>query len=263
MAGSIDFSHARTPPGLRLYAVGDLHGRLDLLRALHRHVDMELQADAPTDWRIVYLGDYVDRGPDSRGVLEFLAEAKARDPRHVVLAGNHDLGLLDFLARPDPCGIFITHGGLETAASYDVHAAHFGAVEEGGDALRAFHAAVATAIPQSHLALLHALEASFDCGDFFCCHAGIRPGVALERQSVDDLVWIRGEFHRHEGLYPKVILHGHTPSGKVTVRPNRVNLDTGACRTGRLSVLRVEDARKTILTVRQEGVFQSSAAVTP
>lgn len=263
MAGSIDFSHARTPPGLRLYAVGDLHGRLDLLRALHRHVDMELQADAPTDWRIVYLGDYVDRGPDSRGVLEFLAEAKARDPRHVVLAGNHDLGLLDFLARPDPCGIFITHGGLETAASYGVHAAHFGAVEEGGDALRAFHAALAAAIPKPHLALLHSLEASFDCGDFFCCHAGIRPSVALECQSADDLVWIRGEFHRHEGLYPKVILHGHTPSGKVTVRPNRVNLDTGAYRTGRLSVLRVEEARKTILTVTEEGVFQSSAAVTP
>lgn len=263
VADGIDFSSARPPPGLRLYAVGDLHGRLDLLTTFHRHVAAELQADAPADWRIVYLGDYVDRGPDSRGVLEFLAEARIRDARHVVVAGNHDLGLLDFLAKPDPCGTFITHGGIETAASYGVHAAHFGAVEEGGEALHAFHSALKAAIPNAHVELLRGLETSVACGDFFCCHAGIRPGVALERQSAADLVWIRGDFHRHEGLYAKVVLHGHTPATEVTVRPNRVNLDTGAYRTGRLSALRIDEAGKTILTVTEEGISQSDAAVTP
>lgn len=263
VADGIDFTSARPPSGLRLYAVGDIHGRLDLLEGFHRHVAAELQADAPTDWRIVYLGDHVDRGPDSGGVLEFLAQAKTRDARHVVLAGNHDLGLLDFLSEPDPCGIFITHGGIETAASYGVHAAHFGALEEDGEALHAFHAMLKTAIPNAHVEFLHGLETSFACGDFFCCHAGIRPGVALEHQSVDDLVWIRGEFHCHEGLYSKVILHGHTPAAEVSARRNRVNLDTGAYRTGRLSALRIENGGKTILTVTKQGVSQSNAAVTP
>lgn len=263
MAGGVDFIHARTPPDLRLYAVGDIHGRRDLLEIFHRHVAEELKSDAPGDWRIVHLGDYTDRGPDSRDVLELLAQARARDSHHVTLAGNHDLGLLEFLARPERYGLFMTNGGIETAASYGVQWSGPGFCEEDEQALGAFHAALMAAMPPAHIDLLQTLSTSFACGDFFFCHAGVRPGVALERQSVDDLVWIRREFHNHTGLYPKVIVHGHTPVAAAEIRPNRINLDTGAFRTGRLSAIRIDGADKILLTVTREGVTQSIAAVTP
>lgn len=263
MTGGVDLVSARAPPGLRLYAVGDIHGRSDLLEILHRHVAAELAADAPDDWRVVHLGDYTDRGPDSRGVLELLAQAKARGSHHVMLAGNHDLGLLEFLARPEPYGLFMTNGGIETAASYGVRWSHSGFSVEDAQALGAFHAALMAAVPPAHIELLQTLPTSFACGDFFFCHAGVRPGIALERQSPDDLVWIRGEFHNHAGLYPKVIVHGHTPVAAAEFRPNRINLDTGAFRTGRLSAVRIDGAEKRLLTVTKEGVAQSRAAVTP
>ncbi|MET3793910.1 metallophosphoesterase [Aquamicrobium terrae] len=263
MDGDVDLAHARAPQGLRLYAVGDVHGRLDLLEAFHRHVAAEIEADAPPDWRVVHLGDYTDRGPDSKGVLAFLAEAQARDTRNVLLAGNHDLGLLEFIDRPEPYGLFMTNGGIETAASYGVHWSRFGFPVEDQAALSAFHAALLAAMPPAHIDLLRSLTTSFACGDFFLCHAGVRPGIALERQSRDDLVWIRGEFHHHSGLYPKVIVHGHTPVAAVEVKPNRVNLDTGAYYTGRLSAMAVEAGDKRLLTITKEGVSQSSAAVTP
>lgn len=263
MAGGIDLTHAHVPPGLRLYAVGDVHGCSELLEIFHRHVSAEIAADAPEDWRIVHLGDYTDRGSDSRGVLDLLAKARTRDARNVMLAGNHDVGLLDFLARPEPYGLFMTNGGIETASSYGVQWRRFGFPMEDMQALGAFHAALTAAMPQAHVDLLHSLSTSFACGDFFFCHAGVRPGIALERQSPDDLVWIRNEFLNHAGLYAKVIVHGHTPVAAAEIRPNRINLDTRAFRSGQLSAIRIDGADKRLLTVTKEGVAQSSATVTP
>ncbi|MBL8580152.1 MAG: serine/threonine protein phosphatase [Mesorhizobium sp.] len=239
----ISFSDARGPDGIVIYAIGDVHGRLDLMTRMHETIARDIDHHG-RDWRIVHLGDYVDRGRDSAGVIGFLISRSAESGGRVVsLAGNHDTGFLDFLALPDPEGLFARYGGVETARSY-------GVVLEPEDpsAFRAGARALADAVPASHRAFLGGLAFSAAFGDFFFCHAGIRPGVALEAQDHLDLIWIRGEFHRHEGLYQKVIVHGHTPVAQAQILPNRVNVDTGAYATGRLTALAIDGAQKRLLT---------------
>ncbi len=259
----IHFDEAGAPQGMRLYAIGDVHGRLDLLTAMHRHIAAEIDADRPADWRIVHLGDYVDRGPDSRGVLDFLVAARAREPRNLMLAGNHDAGLLEFLARPDPNGVFMNNGGIETARSYGVELRRRGFLTSAERALREGHAALVAAMAPAHVELLRALPHALEFGDFFFCHAGIRPGIPLAGQLPFDLLWIRREFHAHAGLHPKVIVHGHTPVAQPDVRANRVNIDTGAYRTGLLCALAVEGRAKRLLHVTETGFSQCSVTVTP
>ena len=258
MGAGIHFREARAPAGMRLYAIGDVHGRLDLLASMHARIAAEIERDGVADWRIIHLGDYVDRGPGSKGVIDLLIAARQRDPRNVMLAGNHDIGFLDFLDRPDPDGLFMRYGGVETAQSYDVD------LSAGGSAaVRSGHAELLRAVPQSHIGFLQSLAYSATFGDFFFCHAGIRPGIALERQDRQDLIWIRDAFHQHRGLYPKVIVHGHTPHALPEVLPNRVNVDTLAYESGRLTALVVDGAAKTILSVTEDGAVQRSEAVTP
>jgi serine/threonine protein phosphatase 1 len=239
----ISFSDARGPDGTVIYAIGDVHGRLDLLRTMHDDIARDI-ARHGCDWRIVQLGDYVDRGSDSAGVIDFLIDRSEETGRIVSLAGNHDTAFLDFLALPDPEGLFARYGGVETARSYGVTLQL-----EDRSAFRAGAQALGDAVPDSHRAFLDGLAFSAVFGDFFFCHAGIRPGVALEAQDRLDLIWIRGEFHRHEGLYPKVIVHGHTPVAQAEILPNRVNVDTGAYATGRLTALVIDGAQKRLLTV--------------
>ncbi len=239
----IGYSEAKGPAGIVVYAIGDVHGRLDLLARMHETI----AADAGRrggEWRIVHLGDYVDRGPESRGVIEHLVNRSAADRRVLALAGNHDVGFLDFLSSPDPNGTFARYGGVETAQSYGV-ALDPDDVETFPSACRALDAAVL----QAHRDFLRGLKFSATFGDFFFCHAGIRPGVALDAQDEQDLIWIRGEFHRHEGLYPKVIVHGHTPVPAPDVRANRVNIDTGAFASGTLTALVIDGTEKQLLTV--------------
>lgn len=235
---------------MRLYAIGDVHGRHDLLAAMHRRIESELEYAPSTDWRIIHLGDYTDRGPDSKSVIDFLIEAQKRNPRNLMLAGNHDLGMLDFLADPDPDGLFMRYGGVQTAQSYGVDltgdARWFGKAE----AVRRGHAALVDAVPQAHIDFLRSLQFSVIFGDFFFCHAGIRPGIPLESQNPQDLIWIRDAFHHHPGLYPKVIVHGHTPVPEPEVLANRVNVDTLAWQSGTLSALAVNGADKRILAVQ-------------
>lgn len=248
----IHFPDARGPENLRLYAIGDVHGRLDLLQAMHQMVAAEIGRDSPVDWRVIHLGDYVDRGPDSKGVVDFLIAARRRDPRNVMLAGNHDIGFLDFLAEPLVDGLFAHNGGPQTALSYGV-ALDLSSLA----ALRSGHAALAEAVPAAHVAFLRSLEFSAAFGDFFFCHAGVRPGVALEEQRPQDLVWIRHQFLNHAGLYEKVVVHGHTPAPEAEILANRVNVDTGAFRSGRLTALAIDGADKRILTV-SNGAFSAA-----
>ena len=261
----IHFRDARAPDGIRLYAIGDVHGRLDLLAAMHVQIAAETMRDRTADWRIVHLGDYVDRGPDSKGVIDFLIAVSRRDPRNVMLAGNHDIGFLEFLDHPDPDGLFMRYGGVQTAQSYgvDLTANRGGVLAWATNGLRSNHAELVQAVPQSHVELLGSLAFSASFGDFFFCHAGIRPGIALEKQDSQDLIWIRDVFHNHAGLHPKVIVHGHTPQPQAEVKPNRVNVDTLAYQSGRLTALVVEGAAKSILTVMEDGGVQRSEAVTP
>lgn len=239
----VHFLDAAAPPGMRLYAIGDVHGRFDLLVGMHARIEAELERERPEDFRIVHVGDYVDRGPQSREVIDFLVE-RSRDPRIIALAGNHDVGLVDFLAEPDRHGLFATHGGRETAQSYGV-TADFSS-ETGA---RAASNALLAVMPRGHVAFLHALPRSVAFGDFLFCHAGVRPGVALDRQSPEDLIWIRRPFLDHAGLFEKVVVHGHTPSVEPEILANRVNVDTGAFASGVLTALAVDGRTKRILQV--------------
>lgn len=235
---------------MRLYAIGDVHGRHDLLAAMHRRIESELKDAPSSDWRIIHLGDYTDRGPDSKSVIDFLIEARERDPRNLILAGNHDIGFLDFLAEPDAEGLFMRFGGVQTAQSYGVSlSAGGGWFGRSDEALLHSHAALVEAVPQSHVDFLQSLIFSVAFGDFFFCHAGIRPDVPLESQSPQDLIWIRDTFLDHPGLYPKVIVHGHTPVPEAEVMANRVNVDTLAWQSGLLSAFAVNGVEKRILTV--------------
>lgn len=239
---TIDFKHARGPDKLRVYAIGDVHGRLDLLQAMHRRILAENEKSPPFDWVIVHLGDYVDRGFQSRGVLDLLVNLQKKTHRMLALAGNHDIGLLEFLNTGDAYGLFALNGGRQTALSYGININFY-----DPDSVAAGRKALAAAIPPSHIEFLRGLRRSMVFGDFFFCHAGIRPGVDLDRQDPEDLIWIRWEFLENPHLHPKVIVHGHTPVSDVEVRPNRVNLDTGAYASGRLSAIAIDADRKFFL----------------
>jgi len=243
----IRLADASAPQGMVLYAIGDVHGRLDLLEEMHGLIAADRDGRRAADWRIIHLGDYVDRGPDSRGVIEFLVSAMARDRRVMALAGNHDVGFRDCLTPGELPGIFLNHGGPDTARSYGVELDL-----SSRETLLDSQKRLIEAVPESHAAFLRGLDFSACFGDFFFCHAGIRPGVALDRQDREDLVWIRHEFLNHAGLHPKVIVHGHTPVPEPQLRDNHVNLDTGAFSTGILTALVVDGADKRLLRAGKE-----------
>lgn len=244
----VHFLDARGPEGVRVYAIGDIHGHLELLTEMYARIAAEIERDKVADWRIIHLGDLVDRGPDSRGVIDHLIAVTARDSRNIVLAGNHDVGFLDFLALPDPEGLFARHGGKETARSYGV-----GLSMSDAPGLRQSHAQLVAAVPDNHLRFLSALPYSASFGDFFFCHAGIRPGIPLDRQDPQDLIWIRNQFLNHPGLHPKVVVHGHTPQAEPEVLANRVNIDTGVFYSGVLTALVIDGAEKRLISVEKPG----------
>lgn len=235
---------AEAPAGMRIFAVGDIHGRLDLLEAILERITADLNTNPPADWRIIFLGDYCDRGPETRGVVELLAAQCEAEPRNIALRGNHDQGLIDFIFGGENASLFVNHGGAETAASYGVAAAFD--TEAGQGATRD---ALAAAIPPRQLSFLSELPYSASFGDFFFCHAGIKPGVALADQEPDDLIWIRTPFLNDPQLHAKVVVHGHTPCAEPEFMPNRICVDTGACRSGILSALVIDGAEKRVLSV--------------
>jgi serine/threonine protein phosphatase 1 len=214
----------------RLYVIGDIHGRSDLLDRMIVAISADLAANPVEECLTVTLGDYIDRGPDSRGVLDRLI-ANPFPTAFIALKGNHELMFERFLRDPSVADEWRRFGGLETLTSYGIPV---GSVMRGQgyeEAAQALNAAV----PRSHLEFIGALRTSFSVGRYFLCHAGIRPGVALERQSVDDLLWIRGEFLNSRADFGKIVIHGHTPAEEPEVLANRINIDTGAYVTNRLT----------------------------
>lgn len=232
---------ARTPEGLRLYAIGDVHGCLDALERLHRAIADDLAARPPVDWRIVHLGDYVDRGADSRGVIDFLLARMADDRRVLCLRGNHDEMFAAGLdGDPGAVHLWLTNGGDETLGSYGVPLTGF------LDALRAGRPG-ADAIPRAHRNFLDRLANSARFGDFYFVHAGIDPARPLDAQETEAQLWIREPFLTSGQEFEAVIVHGHTPVRRVAVRPNRIGIDTGVVFGGPLSCLVLEGPDKHLL----------------
>jgi serine/threonine protein phosphatase 1 len=222
----------------RLYVIGDIHGRADLLDQIVVKIALDIQQYPGAECLTVTLGDYIDRGPDSRGVLDRLA-SNPFSTNYIALKGNHELLFEAFMQDPSVGHYWRKLGGLETIHSYRVPVSALmtgQGFEEAGKALK-------LAIPTAHLRFLASLKTSVTIGKFFLCHAGVRPGVSLERQKVDDLLWIREEFLTSTMNFGKIVIHGHSPNEWPEVRPNRINIDTGAFATGRLTCLVVENGR--------------------
>jgi serine/threonine protein phosphatase 1 len=226
----------------RIYVIGDIHGRSDLLDRMVDAISRDLQANPSSDCVTVTLGDYIDRGPDSRGVLDRLV----RNPfptDFVALKGNHEALLEMFLNDPAVAEHWRRLGGLETLHSYRVPVSQLmiGANYEQAAA------ALEEAVPDEHFKFLASLKTSAITGKYFLCHAGVRPGVPLERQNVEDLLWIRDEFLKSPVNFGRIIVHGHTPSEQPELLPNRINIDTGAFATGRLTCVVLESAQPRFL----------------
>jgi serine/threonine protein phosphatase 1 len=225
------------PPGSRVYAVGDIHGRCDLLRGMHQLVHEDAyRRQAPRNV-IVYLGDYIDRGADSPAVIDLLLDEPLPSFERVHLKGNHEDSLLRFL---DDLGIgpaWLTYGGSETLASYGIRppslTASASELERAQRELRA-------RLPERHRRFMENLELTHEEGDYLFAHAGVRPGVPLDRQSEDDLLWIREEFLLSDAEFGKLVVHGHTITAQPDVRRNRIGIDTGAFASGTLTCLVLE-----------------------
>jgi serine/threonine protein phosphatase 1 len=232
------------PPGERVYAVGDVHGRADLVEEMQHLIAAHASLSPKRSVTVVWLGDYVDRGPSSRQVVDLLIRSAARQPRSIFLMGNHEDALLRFLLDPRAGPQWCSFGGLETLASYGVASDDLPVGDFYGEARAAFLAV----LPPRHVEFLLSLQLSASIGDFFFCHAGVRPGVRLDAQDPQDLIWIRDEFLHWRHDFGMRIVHGHTPVGEPELRSNRVNVDTGAYATGRLTCAVIEGSEIAFLS---------------
>ena len=236
---------AAVPQGLRVYAIGDIHGYSNLLESLAREIEADLQRHRPDQAVAVFLGDYVDRGPDSAGVIERLVHGRFPTPI-VTLRGNHEDMMMRALAYAGDMEHWCYSGGIETMASYGTditNAAH-------GRGLGKVRRDFLDRFPEAHHAFLAQTKLFYAVGDYFFVHAGVRPGVPLDRQLDTDLLWIRDEFFRSDYDFGKVIVHGHTPRRHPESEPRRINVDTGAFQTGVLTCVALEGTTRRFLSAR-------------
>jgi serine/threonine protein phosphatase 1 len=241
--------NARAPEGLRLYAVGDIHGRLDLLDEMLEIIGQDGATREPVQTALIFLGDYIDRGADSKGVVNRLTSGLPEDADAVFLKGNHEDLLLSFLDEP-VSGLNWLHNGGETALmSYGLNAGTIhDAVWLGQIGLLEAAAQFRTLLPEDHLRFYQSLKLSHRAGDYFFAHAGVRPGVALDQQTEEDLIWIRYEFLNHPYDFGAVGVHGHTPARLPQDLHNRIGIDTLAFHTGKLTAVGLEGARRWFLS---------------
>ncbi|MGY2047787.1 metallophosphoesterase family protein [Methylobacterium sp. JK268] len=232
-----------TPPGIRIYVVGDVHGRCDLLDDVLIRVAAHTRANPGPESLLVLMGDYVDRGPHSASVLARLA--RLRDTRNVVaLMGNHEAMMLSGLGSVDRLADWVRNGGQETLLSYGLDPTlRLGDAAQG----RAFLDEAIRTIPADHLGCLRALRPCFALGDYFFAHAGVRPGRGLDQQRCEDLLWIREPFLSSSADFGAVVVHGHNPVPRPDIRDNRINVDTGAYITGRLTCLILQGTDRQVL----------------
>ena len=219
-----------------VYAVGDVHGCLTQLLALEQAI-LEDAADIPGEKWLVMLGDYIDRGPESAGVLEHLLQPPPGGFLRHALRGNHEQMMLDFLDDPLSNLHWLGQGATATLASYGVEVAADALAQSDG--LAALLSQIAQHVPCSHIEFLRSLPVLLGLPGWVFVHAGVRPGVGLERQSTEDLLWIRDPFLHGPGLAGIRVVHGHTPTPAPEFTPTRIGIDTGCFVTGRLTGLRI------------------------
>ncbi len=233
---------------MHLYAIGDIHGHLGLLQGVHDLIAADMARHGAG--QVIHVGDLVDRGPDSCGVIDFLIEGIARGEDWVVLKGNHDRMFVRFIAdphEPEPglrAELGWLHprlGGADTLRSY-------GVANAGDRPVAKVHADARTAVPQAHLAFLAERPTLHPAGDCVFVHAGIRPDVPLEAQTETDLVWIREPFLSCTRSFGPLIVHGHTALDQATHYGNRLNIDSSAAYGGPLSVVVIEGCEAALLT---------------
>ncbi|MGZ8999040.1 MAG: metallophosphoesterase [Allosphingosinicella sp.] len=234
------------PAHSRAYAIGDIHGRLDLLTDLLDQIERDNAARPTARTYLIFLGDFVDRGPDSRGVIERLLSHPPDFARPVFIKGNHEeffLGVLN--GQEETIRDWLTYGGYQCCESYGLSQGWTlnATAQEIQERLRA-------AVPESHRDFLENMADSFQFGDYVFVHAGIRPGVPLEAQSSKDLRWIREGFLDDVTNHGVMVVHGHTIVGSPEQHPNRISLDTGAYRSGVLTALGLEGRDRWFLTAR-------------
>lgn len=225
---------AEVPANLRVYAIGDIHGCLAELIELLNLIKADVKAQPCSRYKLITIGDYGDRGKDTKGVIDVLISLKSEIDM-VCLRGNHDQRMLEFLDIPDAVGeSFLHYGGRQTLQSY-------GITVPAEPNYRSLSRALKRALPKSHLDFLDELDSFWQAGDYYFAHAGVRPGVKLSEQTHKDLLWIREAFLTHQGSFGKVIVHGHTIDPRFDVQPNRINVDTGAFESGLLSCAILEN----------------------
>lgn len=227
---------------MRTYAIGDIHGHLELLIDVHRKINADRVLHGENEAPIVHVGDLVDRGPNSQGVIEYLRAGVAQGKNWIILKGNHDrmfTGFLDDAAYHDPglrADLSYLHykiGGAATLASYGVKNA-------ADRRIAVIHAEAVAAVPRAHRDFLESRPVSYNRGDAMFVHAGVRAGVPLDQQTDTDLMWIRGVFLEDRESYGPLIVHGHTAIDKPRHYGNRVNIDSGAAYGGPLSGVVIE-----------------------
>ncbi|MGY3560577.1 serine/threonine protein phosphatase 1 [Bradyrhizobium sp. USDA 4463] len=224
------------PEGVRVYAISDIHGCAHLLKPMLQVIDADLACSRPHYAIEIFMGDYIDRGPDTRATLDILIE-RSRRRNTVFLKGNHEAFLVDVFEDPSLLREWLKVGGAQTLTSYGL-APDLSKVDPASvmqDLIRT--------MPRQHLEFLDNLRSSFTCGDFFFVHAGVRPGVPLNDQAEQDLLWIREDFLRSNKPFGKYVVHGHTPVRQPELLPNRANIDTGAYATGNLTLMSIQGSR--------------------
>jgi len=232
------------PADTRVYAVGDIHGRADLLTRLHDMIRADIDAENPGRAVVIYVGDYIDRGDASRDVLEILTSDPLANAETVHLLGNHEAFMLTFLDDPGVGEMWLKNGGDATVYSYGVGAP---SVSDREQRHRMMCDDLRDKLPGPHLDFLRALQRYHVEGEYAFVHAGIKPGVPLEDQVDDDMLWIRGEFLETRADHGKCIVHGHTITDEIEVRPNRIGIDTGAYFSGTLSCLVLDGESRAVL----------------
>ncbi len=233
------------PQGQLIYAIGDIHGRSDLLALLLDKIAADAAHSKDAKRRtLVFLGDYIDRGHDSARVVDMvLGELPLGFDAHF-LKGNHEAILLDFLDEPSYLGQWLANGADATFRSYGMDLEEL--IRKGATP-EAWRRAFLASLPEAHRDFFETLELAVAFGDYLFVHAGVRPGVPLEAQDPHDMVWIRAPFLQSDEDFGKIVVHGHTPAREPVIRANRIGIDTGAVFTDRLTALKLEDGTRTLL----------------